>query len=136
MCEALASDPPYDVEQLLARYPESQVANNMQKDVLQIHEGTPHFQRLRLDRQSLVDLAQKEGVKPFSALMGLTCQAAQRYLEKNDLAYSYAADTRAALGVPHACTTALRPFSWPCGWNRRSGSTALQSGSTMRSGKA
>ena len=100
VCEALASDPPYDVEQLLARYPESQVANNMQKDVLQIHEGTPHFQRLRLDRQSLVDLAQKEGVKPFSALMGLTCQAAQRYLEKNDLAYSYAADTRAALGVP------------------------------------
>ena len=64
VCEALASDPPYDVEQLLARYPESQVANNMQKDVLQIHEGTPHFQRLRLDRKSLVDLAQKEGVKP------------------------------------------------------------------------
>ena len=54
VCEALASDPPYDVEQLLARYPESQVANDMQKDVLQIHEGTPHFQRLRLDRQSLV----------------------------------------------------------------------------------
>ena len=29
VCEALASDPPYDVEQLLARYPESQVANDM-----------------------------------------------------------------------------------------------------------
>ncbi len=65
VCEALTSDPPYDVEQLLARYPESQVANDMQKEVLQIHEGTPHFQRLRLDRQSLVDLAQKEGVKPL-----------------------------------------------------------------------
>lgn len=136
VCEALASDPPYDVEQLLARYPESQVANDMQKDVLQIHEGTPHFQRLRLDRQSLVDLAQKEGVKPFSALMGLTCQAAQRYLEKNDLVYSYAADTRARLGCRMPCTTALRPFSCPYGWNRRPGSTALQSGSTMRSGKA
>ena len=110
VCEALASDPPYDVEQLLARYPESQVANDMQKDVLQIHEGTPHFQRLRLDRQSLVDLAQKEGVKPFSALMGLTCQAAQRYLEKNDLAYSYAADTRAALGVPHALYNCIASF--------------------------
>lgn len=110
VCEALASDPPYDVEQLLARYPESQVANNMQKDVLQIHEGTPHFQRLRLDRQSLVDLAQKEGVKPFSALMGLTCQAAQRYLEKNDLVYSYAADTRAALGVPHALYNCIASF--------------------------
>mgnify|MGYP006892993044 FL=1 len=70
MCEALASDPPYDVEQLLARYPESQVANNMQKDVLQIHEGTPHFQRLRLDRKSLVDLAQKEGVKPSAPSWG------------------------------------------------------------------
>lgn len=113
VCEALASDPPYDVEQLLARYPESQVANNMQKDVLQIHEGTPHFQRLRLDRQSLVDLAQKEGVKPFSALMGLTCQAAQRYLEKNDLAYSYAADTRAALGVPHALYNCIASFQLP-----------------------
>ena len=110
VCEPLASDPPYDVEQLLARYPESQVANNMQKDVLQIHEGTPHFQRLRLDRQSLVDLAQKEGVKPFSALMGLTCQAAQRYLEKNDLVYSYAADTRAALGVPHALYNCIASF--------------------------
>lgn len=126
VCEALASDPPYDVEQLLARYPESQVANNMQKDVLQIHEGTPRFQRLRLDRQSLVDLAQKEGVKPFSALMGLTCQAAQRYLEKNDLAYSYAADTRAALGVPHALYNCIASFQL----------TALQSSSTMRSGKA
>ena len=110
VCEALASDPPYDVEQLLARCPESQVANDMQKDVLQIHEGTPHFQRLRLDRQSLVDLAQKEGVKPFSALMGLTCQAAQRYLEKNDLVYSYAADTRAALGVPHALYNCIASF--------------------------
>ena len=110
VCEALASDPPYDVEQLLACYPESQVANDMQKDVLQIHEGTPHFQRLRLDRQSLVDLAQKEGVKPFSALMGLTCQAAQRYLEKNDLVYSYAADTRAALGVPHALYNCIASF--------------------------
>ena len=110
MCQPLASDPPYDVEQLLACYPESQVANNMQKDVLQIHEGTPHFQRLRLDRQSLVDLAQKEGVKPFSALMGLTCQAAQRYLEKNDLVYSYAADTRAALGVPHALYNCIASF--------------------------
>ena len=113
VCEPLASDPPYDVEQLLARYPESQVANNMQKDVLQIHEGTPHFQRLRLDRKSLVDLAQKEGVKPFSALMGLTCQAAQRYLEKNDLAYSYAADTRAALGVPHALYNCIASFQLP-----------------------
>ena len=113
VCEALASDPPYDVEQLLARYPESQVTNNMQKDVLQIHEGTPHFQRLRLDRQTLVDLAQKEGVKPFSALMGLTCQAAQRYLEKNDLVYSYAADTRAALGVPHALYNCIASFQLP-----------------------
>ena len=57
-----------------------------------------------------MDLAQKEGVKPFSALMGLTCQAAQRYLEKNDLVYSYAADTRAALGVPHALYNCIASF--------------------------
>ena len=57
-----------------------------------------------------MDLAQKEGVKPFSALMGLTCQATQRYLEKNDLVYSYAADTRAALGVPHALYNCIASF--------------------------
>ena len=108
--QTLETDPAYDIEDILAKYPESQVANDMQKEVLQIHEGTPHFQRLRLDRQSLVDLAQKEGVKPFSALMGLTCQAAQRYLEKNDLVYSYAADTRAALGVPHALYNCIASF--------------------------
>ena len=45
--------------------------------------------------------------------MGLTCQAAQRYLEKNDLAYSYAADTRAALGVPHALYNCIASFQLP-----------------------
>lgn len=112
-CEPLVSDPPYDVEKLLARYPESQVANDMQKDVLQICEGTPHFLRLRLDKQSLVDLAEKEGIKPFSALMGLACRAAQRYLEKDELVYSYAADTRAALGVPNALYNCIASFQLP-----------------------
>ncbi len=60
-CGVLASDPPYDVEELLARFPDSQVANDLQKDVLQISEGTPHFLRLRMDRQSLVDLAVRGG---------------------------------------------------------------------------
>ena len=106
VCEALVSDPPYDVEELLARYPESQVTN-------EIHEGTPHFQRLRLEKQSLVELAQREGVKPFSALMGLACQAAQQYLEKNELVYSYAADTRAALGVPNALYNCIASFQLP-----------------------
>ena len=112
-CGVLASDPPYDVEELLARYPESQVANDLQKDVLQISEGTPHFLRLRMDRQSLVDLAVREGVGPFSALMGLTCQAAQRYLEKDELIYSCAADTRAALGVPNALYNCIASFQLP-----------------------
>ena len=112
-CEKLASDPPYDVEELLARYPESQVENDLQKEVLQISEGTPHFLRLRLDRQSLVQLAQREGIKPFSALMGLACRAAQRYLEKNDLVYSYAVDTRAALGVPNALYNCIASFQLP-----------------------
>ena len=57
---ALASDPPYDVEQLLARYPESQVANDMQKDVLQIHEGTLISSGCGWTGRALVDLAQKE----------------------------------------------------------------------------
>ena len=39
-----------------------------------------------------------------------TEKAAQRYLEKNDLVYSYAADTRAALGVPHALYNCIASF--------------------------
>ncbi len=112
-CGKLASDPPYDVEELLARYPESQVKNDLKKDVLQISEGEPEFLRLRLDKQSLIEAARRERIKPFSALMGLTCQAAQRYLEKDELVYSYAADTRAALGVPNALYNCIASFQLP-----------------------
>ncbi len=113
VCKTLPSSPPFDIEELLARYPESQVANDMQKDVLQISEGTPHFLRLRLDKQSLVDLALREDIKPFSALMGLTTQAAQRYLEKDDIIYSFATDNRAALGVPDALYNCIASFQLP-----------------------
>ena len=52
-CEPLVSDPPYDIEDILARYPESQVENDMQKEVTQTSEAKPQLVRVRLDKQSL-----------------------------------------------------------------------------------
>lgn len=74
-CEPLVSDPPYDIEDILARYPESQVENDMQKEVTQTSEAKPQLVRVRLDKQSLLDAALPLGVKPFSALMALFCKA-------------------------------------------------------------
>ena len=59
MCEALASDPPYDVEQLLARYPESQVANDMQKDTVTVRDRDT-MQQIRLPIDQLVPYIEKK----------------------------------------------------------------------------
>ena len=49
-CEPLVSDPPFDIEDILARYPESQVENDMQKEVTQTSEAKPQLVRVRLDK--------------------------------------------------------------------------------------
>lgn len=106
----LKTDPGYDIEDILAKYPESQVENDMQRDVVQTFEEAPTCCRVRLDKAGLVDTALGWGVKPFSLLMALLCKAVQRYLEKESVLYSYSTDIRDALGVPNALYNCVASF--------------------------
>ena len=112
-CEPLVSDPPYDIEDILARYPESQVENDMQKEVTQTSEAKPQLVRVRLDKQSLLDAALPLGVKPFSALMALFCKAGREYFDRDDLRYNYSADARDAMGKPKALFNCVASFQRP-----------------------
>lgn len=49
----LETDPAYDIEDILAKYPESQVANDMQRPVVQTFEETPTCCRVRLEKAGL-----------------------------------------------------------------------------------
>ena len=112
-CEPLVSDPPYDIEDILARYPESQVENDMQKEVTQTSEAKPQLVRVRLDKQSLLDAALPLGVKPFSALITLFCKAGREYFGRDDLMYNYSADARDAMGTPKALFNCVASFQRP-----------------------
>ena len=112
-CEPLVSDPPYDIEDILARYPESQVENDMQKEVTQTSEAKPQLVRVRLDKQSLLDAALPLGVKPFSALMALFCKAGREYFGRDDLRYNYSTDARDAMGTPKALFNCVASFQRP-----------------------
>ncbi|OLA25087.1 MAG: hypothetical protein BHW25_05330 [Faecalibacterium sp. CAG:82-related_59_9] len=112
-CEPLVSDPPYDIEDILARYPESQVENDMQKEVTQTSEAKPQLVRVRLDKQSLLDAALPLGVKPFSALITLFCKAGREYLGRDDLMYNYSTDARDAMGTPKALFNCVASFQRP-----------------------
>ena len=52
--QTLETDPAYDIEDILAKYPESQVANDMQRPVVQTFEETPTCCRVRLEKAGLV----------------------------------------------------------------------------------
>ena len=112
-CEPLAEDPAFDPELLLAEFPESQAKNDMQNPSVDICEGEPERIRLRLDRQSLIEAALREGVKPFTALMGVVCQAGRAYLGKEELIYSFAADLRGMLGLPNARYNCIATYQLP-----------------------
>ena len=112
-CEPLVSDPPYDIEDILARYPESQVENDMQKEVTQTSEAKPQLVRVRLDKQSLLDAALPLGVKPFSALITLFCKAGREYFGRDDLMYNYSTDARDAMGTPKALFNCVASFQRP-----------------------
>ena len=94
--------PAYDIEKLMAEYPEPTADGAMQRDVLQTCEGKAHRVCVRLSKQSLVEKALANGVKPVSALMGLLCLAMRDYFGKDEIRYSYSADTRTVVGVPDA----------------------------------
>ena len=112
-CEPLTEVPAYDVEEILNRYPESQVENDLQKQVVETFEGEPARALVRLDKQSLVDAALRQGVKPFSALTALLGRATGIYLEKERIQYSFAADTRDAFGVEGALYNCITSFQHP-----------------------
>lgn len=112
-CEPLVSDPPYDIEDILARYPESQVENDMQKEVTQTSDAPARLVRVRLDKQSLLDAALPLGVKPFSALITLFCKAGREYFGRDDLMYNYSADARDAMGTPKALFNCVASFQRP-----------------------
>lgn len=113
VCKPLTLERPYDIEEILAQYPESYVTNDMQKDVTQTVEQTPRCIRLRLDKQSLLDAALPLGIKPFSALMAIFCEAGRDYFGRDDLVYNYSTDTRKALGTPKALFNCVASFQRP-----------------------
>ena len=106
----LETDPAYDIEDILAKYPESQVANDMQRPVVQTFEETPTCCRIRLEKAGLVDAALRCGVKPFSTLTALLCKAVRTYLDKDEVLYSYSTDARDALGAPNALYNCVASF--------------------------
>lgn len=108
--QTLETDPAYDIEDILAKYPESQVANDMQRPVVQTFEETPTCCRIRLEKAGLVDAALRCGVKPFSTLTALLCKAVRAYLDKDEVLYSYSTDARDALGAPNALYNCVASF--------------------------
>ncbi len=100
---ALASSPAYDIEQMMAQYPQPTAGESgLQREVVQTFEGQMRRTRIRFAKQSLVDAALANGVKPVSALMALLSLGVGEYLHKEEIQYSFSADTRDVAGVPDA----------------------------------
>ena len=107
----IVSSPPYDIEAMMAEYPAPEATQStLQTDAVQTWEGQVHRTRVRLTKQSLVDRALENGVKPFTALSGLLCLTMRQYLGKQEIQYSYSADTRDAAGVPDALYNCVCSF--------------------------
>ena len=103
--------PAYDIEAMMEKYPSpAATENTMQRDVVQTWEGRMRRTRVRLTKQSLVDRAVENGVKPFTALAGLLSLALRSYLGKDEIQYSYSTDTRREAGVPDALYNCVCSF--------------------------
>ena len=103
--------PAYDIEAMMEKYPAPAAGEStLQRDVVQTWEGRMRRIRVRLTKQSLVDCAVENSVKPFTALAGLLSLALQGYLGKDEIQYSYSADTRKAAGVPDALYNCVCSF--------------------------
>ena len=103
--------PAYDIEAMMEKYPPlTATESTMQRDVVQTWEGRMRRTRVRLTKQSLVDRAVENGVKPFTALAGLLSLALRSYLGKDEIQYSYSADTRREAGVPDALYNCVCSF--------------------------
>ena len=67
--------------------------------------------RVRLTKQSLVDRAVENGVKPFTALAGLLSLALRSYLGKDEIQYSYSQ-------IPAGKRACRMPFTTACAPSR------------------
>lgn len=107
----IVCSPPYDIKAMMEKYPAPAAGEStLQRDVVQTWEGRMRRTRVRLTKQSLVDRAVENGVKPFTALAGLLSLALRNYLGKDEIQYSYSADTRREAGVPDALYNCVCSF--------------------------
>ena len=107
----IVCSPPYDIKAMMEKYPAPAAGEStLQRDVVQIWEGRMRRTWVRLTKQSLVDCAVENSVKPFTALAGLLSLALRGYLGKDEIQYSYSADTRKAVGVPDALYNCVCSF--------------------------
>ena len=103
--------PAYDIEAMMAKYPAPTAdESTLQRDVVQTCEGRMRRTRVRLTKQSLVERAVENGVKPFTALAGLLSLALRGYLGKDEILYSYSTDTRREAGAPDALYNCVCSF--------------------------
>ena len=103
--------PAYDIEAMMAKYPPpTATESTLQRDVVQTCEGRIRRTRVRLTKQSLVERAVENGVKPFTALAGLLSLALRGYLGKDEILYSYSTDTRREAGAPDALYNCVCSF--------------------------
>ena len=107
----IVCSPAYDIEAMMAKYPAPTAdESTLQRDVVQTCEGRIRRTRVRLTKQSLVERAVENGVKPFTALVGLLSLALRGYLGKDEILYSYSADTRREAGAPDALYNCVCSF--------------------------
>ena len=99
----IVCSPAYDIEALVAQYPEqTATGETLQREVVQTCEDTIHRTRVRLRKKCLVDKAVAAEVKPFSMLLALLSMGVGQYLGKQEVQYSYSADSRDAVNAPNA----------------------------------
>lgn len=112
-CPALPDVPAYEIEDVLARCPESQVKNDMKREGLEICNGLPAYALVRIDKASLVEAALRSGAKPVSALLAGLAQATSAYLSRQTVNYGYSADARPIVGAQGASYNCVTSFQQP-----------------------
>ena len=107
----IPNSPAYDIRALVEAYPPAEGGEAaIQREVLQTYEGALRRTRVRLCKQDLVARALANDAKPVSALMGLLCMAMRDYFGKEEIQYSFSADTRDVAGVPDALYNCVCSF--------------------------
>lgn len=131
----IVSSPAYDIEAMQAQYPQTTTGNlGLQREVLQTFENEMRRTRVRILKKDLVAAALANGVKPVSALMTLLSLGVGEYLHKDEIQYSFSADTRKEAGVPNAlynCVCAYQHIL-PLGEAPRLAQLALQVDAAVR----